>query len=112
MQTVLNNRLYYLAETRDWICTEQAKIKKNNKNRSCEDQILLLTHSISGRYQATKPKKTVLALLDYHKAFHRVWREDLLIRAIEEGLPNACAQWFLDYLPNRKVTVQIKRDRG
>ncbi len=38
-------------------------------------------------HQATKPKKTVLALLDYSNVFDRVWREDLLIRAIDKGLP-------------------------
>ncbi len=60
-------------------CTEQAGFRKN---RSCEDQILRLTHSISDRYKATMPRKTVPAILDCSKAFDRVWREDLLIRAI------------------------------
>ncbi len=36
--------------------------------------------------------KTVLTILDYSKAFDRVWREDLLIRAVNEGLPITCAQ--------------------
>ncbi len=54
-----------------------------HKNRSCEDQILRLTQSISDGYQITKRKKTILALLDYSKAFNRVWREDLLIRAYQ-----------------------------
>ncbi len=40
--------------------------------------------------------KTVLALLDYSKAFDRVWREDLLIRAIDKGLPITYAQWLRD----------------
>ncbi len=34
-----------------------------------------LRQSISDGYQATKPKKTVLALLDHSKAFDRVWKE-------------------------------------
>ncbi len=53
---------------------------------------MCLTRPISDGYQATKPNKTVLALLDYSKAFGRVWREDLLIRAIDKGLPIAYAQ--------------------
>ncbi len=62
LDIILHNRLYYVAETRDWLCTEHAGFRKN---RSCEDQILRLTQSISDGYQATKPKKTVLALLDF-----------------------------------------------
>ncbi len=48
--------------------------------------------SISDGYQATKPKKAILANLDYSKAFVCVWRKDLLIRGIDKGLPIACAQ--------------------
>ncbi len=95
MERILHNRLDYLAETRNWLCTEHAGFCKN---RSCEDHILRLTQSISDGYQATKPKKTVLTLLDYSKAFDRVWREDLLIRAIDKGLPIAYAQWLRDFL--------------
>ncbi len=86
-----------LAETWDWLCTEQAGFRKN---RSCEDKILRLTKSISDGYQATKPKKTVLVLLDYSKAFDRVWREDLLFRAIDKGLQISYVQWLRDFLSN------------
>ncbi len=67
---------------------------------------------ISDGYQTTKSKKTVLVLLDYSKAFDRVWREDLPIRAIDKGLPIAYAQWLRDFLSNRKAKVQINGDRG
>ncbi len=50
-ERILHNRLHYLAETRDWLCTEQAVFRKN---RSFEDQILRLTQLISDRCQATK----------------------------------------------------------
>ncbi len=71
-----------------------------------------LAQSISDGFQATKPKKTVLALLDCSKAFDRVWREDSLIRAIDKGLPIAYAQWLRDFLSNRKAKAQINGDRG
>ncbi len=69
LERILHSRLYYLAETQDWLCTQQAGFRRN---RSFEDQILLLTQSISDGYQATKPKETALALLDYSKAFDRL----------------------------------------
>ncbi len=64
---------------------------KPNNNRSCYDQILCLTQSIIDGHQSTKPKKAVLALLDYSKAFDRIWRDDLLIKAIGKGLPTGYA---------------------
>ncbi len=71
-----------------------------------------LTQSISDGYQATRPKKNVLALLDYSKASDRVWREEPLIGAIGKGLPITYAQWLRDFLSNRKAKVQINGDRG
>ncbi len=68
------------------------------------------TQSISDGYKATKPKNTVLTLLDYSKAFDRVWREDRLIRAIDKGHPITYAQWLRDFLTNRKAKVQINGD--
>ncbi len=45
-------------------------------------------------------------------AFGRVWREDLLIRAIDKGLPLTNAPWLRDFLSNRKTKVQLNGDRG
>ncbi len=95
LERILNNRLYYLEETRDWLCTEQAGFRKN---RPCKGQILRLSQSTSDGYQATKPKKAALAFLDYSKAFARVWREDMLFRAIGKGLPISYARWLCDFL--------------
>ncbi len=109
LERTFNKRLYYMVEIHDWINIEQAGF---HKNRSGEDQVLRHTQSIGDQYQATKPKKTVLALLDYSKAFGRAWRKDLLIRAIGKGLPIAYAQWLRDFFSNRKAEVQISGDKG
>ncbi len=52
MARVVHNRLYNLAETRGWLCSEQAGFRKL---RSCEDQILRITQTISDGFQAAKP---------------------------------------------------------
>ncbi len=104
LEKILHNRLYYLAETLDWLCTEQAGFRKN---RTCEDQILRIAQPISDRYQTTKPKRTILTIFDCSKAFDRVWREDLLIRC----LPIAYTQWLRDFFSNGKAKVQINGDR-
>ncbi len=76
MERMIHNRLYYLAETSGF-----------RTSHSCEDQILQVTQTISDGYQATKPTRTVLTLLDFSKAFDCVWKEDILLRAVDKGLP-------------------------
>ncbi len=44
---------------------------------------------------STKLKRTVLILLDFPKAFDRVWKEDLLLRAVDKGLSLTFAKWLL-----------------
>ncbi len=68
MERMVHNRLYNLAERRGWLCSEQAGFRKL---RSCEDQIL------RDGFQAAKPQHSLMALLDFSKAFDRVWREEL-----------------------------------
>ncbi len=48
----------------------------------------------SALHLATKPKKTVLAHFEYSKEFDRIWREDMLIRAVDIGLPIKYAKWL------------------
>ncbi len=44
-------------------------------------------------------------------AFDRIWKEDLLIRAVNKRFPIAYAQWLRDILSNRKAKEQINGDR-
>ncbi len=73
MERMIDNRLYFLAGTRGWLCPEQVGFRTS---RSCEDQILGVTQTISDGYQAKKTKRTVLTLLDFSEAFDRIWQED------------------------------------
>ncbi len=109
MERMVHNRLYNLAETRGWLCSEQAGFRKL---RSCEDQILRITQTISDGFQAAKPQRSLMALLDFSKAFDRVWREELLLAASSKGLPIPFARWLRDFLSNRTARVQINGERG
>ncbi len=95
LDRILHNRLYYLAEVRDWVCNGQAD---RRIYRSCIDLALRLMLSSRDGY----PTKTVLALLNYSKTLDRIWGEDLLLGAIDKGLPIAYTQWLRDFLSNRK----------
>ncbi len=69
---MIHNRLYYLEETRGWLCPKQACFRTS---RSCEVLILRFTQTTSEGYQVTKPKRKIMTLLD------------LLLKAVDKGLP-------------------------
>ncbi len=53
---MIHSQLYFLAETRSWLCPVQASFRAS---RSCEDQNLQVPQTINGEYQAARPKRTV-----------------------------------------------------
>jgi ribonuclease HI len=104
MERMVAARLYHMAESRGWLCNDQAGFRKL---RSCEDQVIRLTQDISDGFQATPSKRTVLALLDYSKAYDKVWREDLIGHLLELGVPDRMVRWCRGFLHNRQARVKF-----
>ena len=104
MERMINNRLYYLAETKGWLSHNQAGFRKG---RSCEDQILKLIHHASDGFQAKKPMRTVMALLDYSKAYDTVWKERLYLNMVKKGVPIQMIRWIKSFLNTRTAQVMI-----
>jgi len=86
LERMIANRLHAMAEEKGWISSAQAGFRKHH---SCEDQILRVTQSISDNFQSKPGKRSVLVVLDYSKAYEKVWREKLLITMHELGVPAA-----------------------
>ena len=76
MERMTHQRLYHLAEAKGMLNHAQAGFRRN---RSCEEELLRVIQDVSDGLQATKPKRTVTILLDLSRAYHRVWKEDLLL---------------------------------
>ena len=76
-------------------------------NRSCEDQILKITQLIEDGFQRKKCERSVLALLDYSKAFDQVWRQKLLLSLHQKGIPVKFIQWLNCFLSDRQAKVQF-----
>lgn len=100
LERMISNRLYHLAETRGWLNTNQAGFRKM---RCTEDQILRMTQHVSDGFQ--QRKRTVMVLLDYSKAFDRVWKEDLLTDMMDMGVPLQMVKWLHAFLSNRQAIV-------
>ena len=104
MERMVANRLSHLAETNGWWSNDQAGFRKM---RSCEDQVLRLSQSISNCFQSSPPKRSLLALLDYSKAYDMVWKDKLYQTMIDKGVPLAIVKWCRSFLADRRAMVRL-----
>jgi hypothetical protein len=75
-----------------------------------EDQVIRLSQAISDGFQAKKPpNQTVLALLDFSKAYNKVWQVDLLATMLRKGVPVRYVWWIQGFLSNRQARVHLNR---
>jgi ribonuclease HI len=103
LERMINNRIYYIAETKGWLSKSQTGFRKL---RSTEDQVIRITQSISDSFQSKPAKRTMMVLIDYSKAYDRVWRQDLLLDMIDLGLPMQLVKWVSAFINRR--TAQVK----
>ena len=75
--------------------------------RSCEDQVLRLSQSISDGFQSKPASRTVLALLDFRKAYDTVWRERLFEIMLEKGVPRTMVNWTRGFLSDNRARVRL-----
>ena len=68
------------------------------KAQSCEDQITRIVQEIEDDFQQLPMKRSVLALLDFSKAYDTVWREKLLLHILNTGIPLTFIHWIRSFL--------------
>ena len=109
MERMVANRLSYMAESRGWFSNDQAGFRGL---RSTEDQVIRITQSVSDGFQRKPSDRTVLALLDFSKAYDKVWRERLYGRLLDSGVPIHYVLWIKGFLTNRLAKVRINGETG
>ena len=97
-------RMSYLAENRGWLTDSQAGFRR--RGRSYEDQVIRMTQSVSDGFQGKKPDRTVMVLLNFSRAYDRVWRQELLKMMMEKDIPKKFLRWIAGFLRNRQERVQ------
>ena len=102
MERVLSERLYDLAETGGWFSGTQAGFRKG---RGVEDQILRVSQNIWDAFE--NREKSILVLLDFSKAYDRIWRQRLLHSLLDRGVPHHYVAWLNNFLNNRQAKVQF-----
>ena len=102
LERLIATRMMHIVESRKLLSKAQCG---GRRNRCCEDLLLRITQAISNGFQSKRPKKTVMVLFDYSKAFDTVWRQQLLIRLANKGIPMKFVKWFAAFLTNRQAKV-------
>ena len=104
MERMVANRLAILAESSGWWSPAQAGFRSM---RSCEYQVLCMSQSISNGFQTRPASRTVLAFLDFSKAFDTVWRDRLYEILLAKGVPRMMVSWIRGFLTDRRARVRL-----
>ena len=103
-------RLTYFLEQQDILSPVQAGFRPG---RSTVDQVLLLSQSIADSFHQSKPgARTVLATVDFAKAFDSVWHSVLLSKLLPLDLPLCFVELIRFYLSDRRSKVRICNSYG
>ena len=55
-------------------------------------------------------QRSVIALLDFSKAYDTVWREKLLLSMYQKGVPLMYIKWLYAFLQNRQAKVRFNNE--
>ena len=80
--------------------------------RSAEDQVLRLAESVCARFEEQRNKRTVLALIDFSRAFDKVWHLGLAHKMLRAGIPKCCVHWTRQFLCDRRACVRINGEHS
>jgi hypothetical protein len=80
--------------------------------RCTGDQVLRVTQEISDGFQQKPVLRSILALLDYTKAFDKVWKDGLLFKMAELHIPATFVRWTRSFLHNRTARVHFDQVSG
>ncbi len=104
---MVQTRLYNLVEKIGWLYSESASFRKFC---SSDGQNLRIAQTISDSFQAAKPQRSLMAPLDFSKAFDRVWREELLLAKSSFRTPSPAG--YATFCQIAQLRVQINGERA
>ena len=97
---VLSRPLFFL-ESNSILSPRQAGFRSG---RSTLDQIIFFSQSISDGLNKPGPgSQTILATIDFSKAFDSVWHPALYHKLISAGLPSCFARWIQSFLSDMRA---------
>ena len=102
-ERLVQHRLQYWLERAGKLNRNQAGFRKGH---STLDQLARVTQSIFDGFESKKPQRAVLVLLDYARAYDRVWRDALYAKMGRMGIPGCVTRWVRALLSDRRARVR------
>ena len=101
LEKMVADRLLYQLEAKLQLSQNQAGFRQG---RSTADQVLKLTQSAIDKFHGPKGETlTIATFFDYEKAFDKVWRDGLLYKMIDLGIPpDSCTTCAISLDPEKQ----------
>ena len=102
-ERIILSSLFFFLESNSILSLHQAGFRPG---RSTLDQILFLSQSISDGFNKPRPgSRTILAAINFSKAFDSVWHPALFHKLLSAGLPPCFARWTQSIISDRRACV-------
>lgn len=102
-ERLVQHRLQHWLESHGKLNRNQAGFRRGH---STMDQLIRVTQSIFDCFENKKPQRAVLVLLDYARAYDRVWRDALYAKMGRLGVPGCATRWIRALLSDRRARVR------
>ena len=97
------------ARLQHWL-ENSGKLNRNQagfrRGHSTMDQVGRITQQIFDAFEQKRPQRAVLVLLDFARAYDRVWREALYCKMARLGIPGCVIRWVKALLSDRRARVR------
>jgi ribonuclease HI len=103
-ERMAKNRLTIWAECNLKLSDNQAGFRKH---RSTEDQVLKIAQHAQDGLRHRDRKRSILVLVDFSRAFDKVWKKALFSKLLDKGAPTCLIKWIKEFLRDRKACVRI-----
>jgi ribonuclease HI len=102
MERLVLSRLQYHLESRNLLNPCQAGFRKGH---STSDQLIRVSQHIFDGLEHSPPHRAALVLLDFSKAYDRVWQAGLIHKLLELSVPACATRWIRSFLSDRRGRV-------
>ena len=102
-ERLVQSRLQHWLETDGKLNRNQAGFRRGH---STMDQVGRITQQIFDAFEQKKPHRAVLVLLDFARAYDRVWRAALFCKMARLGVPGCVIRWVKALLSDRRARVR------
>ena len=110
LERMIADRLIYILETKNLLNDNQAGFRQG---RCTTDQILKLIQEASdGIHDRQGRTRTMVAFFDYEKAYDKVWRDGVIHKMLELGIPSRFVKYVRHFLSGRVAQVEFNQGRS